>query len=78
MAERHDRPAVDLADRLAVVDGLDGGEQFEFFDSRRSASLHQDTGAFSVWDRLTPSILGRMGGIQRQLDVLGGRARHGC
>ncbi len=61
-----------LADRLAVVDRLDGGELGEV-RLHAVGDLEQDGGAGGR-RRLAPGVGGGVRGVERLLDVLGGRA----
>ena len=61
-----------FADRLAVVDGLGIGQQFEVgFEA--VGNLQQDVGTGRCVG-LAPLREGGMGGVQGQFDILGGRA----
>ena len=59
-----------IADRLAVVPGLADGEQLEVL-LHPVGDLVEDDGALGH-RRLPPGGGGGVGGVQRQLDVLGG------
>ncbi len=61
-----------LADRLAVVEGFDQGQGGEIvFDP--VGDLEQDARTVGG-GRAAPGVLGLVGGVERQFDVLGGRA----
>ena len=62
-----------LADRLAVVDGLDGGEHLEV-RLHAVGDLVQNGGALGR-RRLAPGVLGLVRGVERELDVRGLRPR---
>ena len=63
-----------LADRLAVVDGLDHGQHVELLldavgDAQQRQRALRRRG-------VAPGVLGGVRGVKRQFDVLGGGARH--
>ncbi len=58
-----------LADRLAVVDGLDRGEHLEVL-LHAVGDLVEDFGAFGGRG-VAPGLLGLMGGVERKLDIGG-------
>ena len=58
-----------LADRLAIVDGLDRGEHFEVL-FHAVGDFVQDLGAFGR-RRVAPSVLRLVGGVERKLDIAG-------
>ena len=61
-----------LADRLAVVDRLDGGQGRQVvLDAVGDLEQHGGAGGGS---RLAPGVGGGVGGVERLVDVLGGRA----
>ena len=57
-----------LTDRLAVVDGLDRSQGFQLF-LHAVGDFVEDARAFG-WCGAAPGILGGVGGIERELDVL--------
>ena len=61
-----------LADRLAVVDGLDRGEHLEVL-LHAVGDLVEDLGALGGRG-VAPGVLGLMRGVERELDIGGLRA----
>jgi hypothetical protein len=70
--ERNVRGAC-LADRLAVVDGLDRGDELQIL-RHAVGDLVEERGALGR-RRIAPGVLRLMGGVERKLDV--GRLRPG-